>query len=124
MEYRPESDELAMASGENKPVADASDFGEGYEYLWHLHGCYDYHQMPTDDRSMPKDDLVKAWLGSAVGHRQRDYTPESDTLKKLVYGPEGQIRYIFDTSACSATHGFPTRFAAPRPSRPAAERCS
>lgn len=102
--YRPESHQLSVASGE--PVLDASDFGEGYQFLWHLHGCYDYHQFPTDDRTMPKDELVKAWLAKAAGRRENGYTPEPETLKKLVYGPDGEIRYIFDTQYWRAREGY------------------
>ena len=25
---------------------DDSDFGEGYKFIWHLHGCYDFHPVP------------------------------------------------------------------------------
>ncbi len=93
--YLPDSHEVMLSQGKRFP--DASDFGEGYEFIWAMHGCYDYHQFPTDDRTMPKDDVVKAWLASKAGQREHGYTPESETLTKLVYGPEGQIRYIFDT---------------------------
>jgi hypothetical protein len=102
--YRPASHQLSLASGE--PASDASDFGEGYQFLWHIHGCYDYHQFPTDDRSMPKDDLVKAWLAQAAGRPIQNYTPEPETLKKLVYGPGGEIRYIFDTQYWHAREGY------------------
>lgn len=90
----PATHELMPRGGHRFP--DASDFGEGYEFIWAMHGCYDYYQFPTDDRSMPKDDAVKSWLAKNAG-KYRYYTPEPETLKKLVYGPEGQIRYIFDT---------------------------
>jgi len=103
--YRPQSHEVAISNGQGKGVPDASDFGEGYEFLWHLHGCYDYHQFATDDRAMPKDDQVKTWLAQASGRRTY-YTPEAETLKKLVYGPDGEIRYIFDTQYWRAREGY------------------
>lgn len=102
--YRPDTHELVLSRGQVVP--DASDFGEGYEFIWAMHGCYDYHQFPTDDRSMPKDELVKQWLAAKAGHRESLYTPEPETLKKLVYGPEGQIRYIFDTQYWRSHEGY------------------
>lgn len=43
---------------------DASDFGEGYQFVWHLHGCYDFHQVPYADSKLPADETVRAcWRG-------------------------------------------------------------
>lgn len=88
---------------------DASDFGEGYKYLWHLHGCYDYRQVPCEDRTLPSDEKVFSLLRAMVEAektRPRGYAPTAETLKKLVFGPKQQISYIGDTKYWQAHEGY------------------
>ena len=75
---------------------DASDFGEGYKFLWHLHGCYDFRQVAYDDPNpkRPEDGTVFGLLremAQAEASRPRYYTPTAETMKKIVFGPRGDI---------------------------------
>ncbi len=90
---------------------DASDFGEGYKFLWHLHGCYDFRQVAYDDPNpkRPEDAIVFGLLremAEAEVSRRRDYTPTAETLKKIVFGPRGEISYIGDTRYWRAHEGY------------------
>ncbi len=82
---------------------DYSDFGEGYKFIWELHGCYDFHPVPYPSPRMPDDKTVFGLLQDIVNQQQGKpsdaiyYTPVAEMLKKLVYGPAGQIVYIPDT---------------------------
>lgn len=88
---------------------DASDFGEGYRFIYHVHGCYDFRMVPSDDPTMPSDEEVLELLQQMVEEERetpRGYVPTEETLKKLVYGPEGQIRYIGDTRYWRPHEGY------------------
>jgi hypothetical protein len=88
---------------------DASDFGEGYQFVWHLHGCYDFHQVPYADSNLPADETVRALLAGLVKAetaRPHSYTPCAETLKKIAFGPRGQISYIGDTQFWRAHEGY------------------
>ena len=79
---------------------DVSDFGEGFKFVWHLHGCYDFRQVAGDSPKRPSDETVLAWLRRMVEAertRPRDYTPATETMKKMVLGSRGEISYIGDT---------------------------
>lgn len=90
---------------------DASDFGEGYKFLWHLHGCYDFRQVAYEDPNpkRPDDETVFGLLREMAEvevSRRRDYTPTAETLKKIVFGPRGEISYIGDTRYWRAHEGY------------------
>ncbi len=87
---------------ESSQFDDASDFGEGYAFLDHAHGCYDYRQMPTTDTSMPSDQSVVAWLQG-----QEASVPKNvELIKRLVYDDKGAIAYIADTQYWQAHQGY------------------
>lgn len=88
---------------------DASDFGEGYKFLEHVHGCYDYRQIPWPSAKMMTDDEVMAELqkmAEAEKGSPRYYVPTAETIKKICRGPEGQILYIGDTKYWRAQEGY------------------
>jgi len=88
---------------------DASDFGEGYNFIWHLHGCYDFRMVPYDDPKRPSDEKVMELLGEMVEREKeqpRYYIPTAETIKKLTYGPDGQILYIGDTRYWRPQEGY------------------
>ena len=88
---------------------DASDFGEGYQFVWHLHGCYDFHQVAYDDPKLPADAMVFSLLrGLVAAERGRPhyYTPCAETLKKIALGPQGEIAYIGDTRYWRPHEGY------------------
>ncbi len=90
-------------------VEDASDFGEGLKFLWHLHGCYDFRMMPTPDEKLPPDDEVMAFLQKLTGNEVgsgRYYCPTGETIKKIVHDSEGRIRYIGDTQYWKPHEGY------------------
>ena len=90
-------------------LEDASDFGEGYKFLWHVHGCYDYRQVPHDDPKRPDDGQVFALLGKMVDaekSKPKWYTPTEETMKKIVFGPAGGISYIGDTRYWRPHEGY------------------
>jgi hypothetical protein len=104
--FDPATHELDMR---NVRVVDASDFGEGYNFLWHLHGCYDYRQHATADTTMPSDETVYGWLQDLVEAENGGpwgYTPTSELLKKIVFGPKGEISYIADTKYWQPHEGY------------------
>jgi hypothetical protein len=106
--YDPERHSLVV---EAKNIEDASDFGEGYAFIWHLHGCYWFTMFHTEDTSFPSDEAVRAFLQAEAAHESEKppgsyYTPPSEVLKKLVYGPEGRIAYIGDTRYWNAHEGY------------------
>ncbi len=83
-----------------KPLEDYSDFGEGYKFVWHLHGCYDFHPVPYPSPQMPDDKTVFGLLREIIGREKTQgyyYVPVAEMLKKMVYGPAGEITYISDT---------------------------
>ncbi|MCD6362038.1 MAG: carbohydrate-binding family 9-like protein, partial [Armatimonadetes bacterium] len=91
------------------PLPDASDFGEGYKFLYHVHGCYDFRMVPYDKPERPSDEWVIAALQKMVEEektRPRGYVPSAETLKKLVYDSEGHIRYIGDTRYWRPQEGY------------------
>lgn len=105
--FDPATHQLVVSSKHR--LDDASDFGEGYKYLWHLHGCYDYRQVPCEDRTLPSDEKVFSLLRAMVEAektRPRSYAPTAETLKKLVFGPKQQISYIGDTKYWQAHEGY------------------
>ena len=88
---------------------DASDFGEGYKFVWGLHGCYDYRQVPYEDQKLPADETVFSLLANMIKAEQakpRGYAPTADTIKKVVFGPDGNIAYIADTRYWRAHEGY------------------
>jgi len=88
---------------------DAGDFGEGYKFLYHVHGCYDFRMVPYDDPKRPSDEWVISALSEMVEQEKdkpRGYVPSSETLRKLVYDSEGHIRYIGDTRYFRAQEGY------------------
>jgi len=90
-------------------LADASDFGESYHFLSHMHGCYDYRQVAYQDPTRPSDETVFALLrdmAKAEEGKGRDYVPTAETIKKIVYGSTGQIAYIGDTRYWRAHEGY------------------
>jgi len=101
----------ALVVNSRDALDDASDFGEGYKFLWHLHGCYDFRQVAYDDPNpkRPDDEIVFGLLremATAEASRRRDYTPTAETLKKIVFGPRGEISYIGDTRYWRAHEGY------------------
>ncbi len=104
--FDPATHEIVMRDAR---LADASDFGEGYRFIAHVHGCYDFRMVPSDDPTMPSDERVRELLQEMVAEEEdnpRGYVPTAETLKKLVYGPEGQIRYIRDTRYWRPHEGY------------------
>ena len=90
-------------------IDDASDFGEGYRFLYHVHGSYDFRQIPYGDPKRPSDEVVSSLLRKMVEAEEakpRHYNPTAETIKKIVYGPEGQFRYIGDTRYWRAHEGY------------------
>ena len=90
-------------------IIDAGDFGEGYRFLWHMHGCYDFRMVHYDDPKRPSDETVLALLNDMVAaekEKSRHYIPTAETLKKLVYDSEGHIRYIGDTRYWRPQEGY------------------
>jgi len=90
-------------------VDDASDFGEGYKFVWHLHGCYDFRMGPYDDPKRPDDTTVLGLLHQMVAreaNKPRHYTPTAETIKKICYGSEGQFLYIGDTRYWRPQEGY------------------
>ncbi|MEN6402134.1 MAG: sugar-binding protein, partial [Armatimonadia bacterium] len=93
-----------------KPIADASDWGEGYKFLNHVHGCYDYRQIPYDDPKLPSDEKVFSLLNQMIEADKTakyiPYVPNADTVKKICFGPKGEIEYIGDTKYWRAQEGY------------------
>lgn len=90
-------------------VPDASDWGEGYKFLQHVHGCYDYRQVPYDDPKLPSDEIVFGLLQQMVEQEKgttSSYVPTSETIKKICLGPKGEIEYIGDTKYWRAQEGY------------------
>ncbi len=90
-------------------LPDVSDFGEGYKFIWHLHGCYDFRMVPYDNPERPSDDTVMSLLNEMVEQEKEKpkyYTPTADTIKKLTYGPDGEILYIGDTRYWRPQEGY------------------
>ncbi|MEI6500514.1 MAG: sugar-binding protein, partial [Armatimonadota bacterium] len=93
-----------------KPLDDASDWGEGYKFLNHVHGCYDYRQVPYDDPKLPSDETVFSLLGKMTeqekGAKYLEYVPTAETIKKICFGPKGEIEYIGDTKYWRPQEGY------------------
>ena len=90
-------------------VSDASDFGEGYKFVWHLHGCYDFRMVPYDDPKRPDDVTIMGLLQQMVERetkKPRYYTPTAETIKKICHGSEGQFLYIGDTRYWRPQEGY------------------
>jgi hypothetical protein len=88
---------------------DAGDFGEGYKFLWHMHGCYDYRQVACQDPKLPADRVVFGLLDAMVESEKSKpkwYTPTADTIRKICFGPERQISYIGDTKYWRPHEGY------------------
>jgi len=67
---------------------DASDFGEGYRFLFHMHGYYCSKVMPTVTRTMPTDEEVRAFLPNIEapsGAPPGGWQPSLELVKKLLY---------------------------------------
>lgn len=97
-----------VASGLGR-YEDASDFGEFFKFLGHVHGCYDFRMIPYDNPERPDDDTVRAELAAMVEaekEKPRGYVPTAETLKKLTYGPNGEILYIGDTRYWRPNEGY------------------
>lgn len=96
-----------VISGVRTP--DASDFGEGYDFIYHCHGCYDFRMVPWDDPKLPSDEVVLGLLAEMVAAEEetpRSYVPTAETLKKLCYGETGRISYIGDTRYWRPHEGY------------------
>jgi hypothetical protein len=105
--FNPKNHQLVVDRG--KGLDDASDFGEGYRFIWAIHGCYDFRQVPYDDPNLPKDDVVFSLLRGMIEAetaKPRYYVPSEETIKKIVFGPEGQISYIGDTKYWRPNEGY------------------
>ena len=105
--FDPKNHQLGLERG--KGVDDASDFGEGYQFVWAIHGCYDFRQVAYDDPTLPKDEVVFSLLQKMVAEekgKSRYYVPTEETIKKIVYGPEQQISYIGDTAYWRPHEGY------------------
>ncbi|MHB8995367.1 MAG: sugar-binding protein [Armatimonadota bacterium] len=93
-----------------KPIDDASDWGEGYKFLDHVHGCYDYRQVPYADPKLPSDQIVFSLLDKMIEEQKTaksiNYVPTAETLKKICFGPEQQILYIGDTKYWRPQEGY------------------
>jgi len=90
-------------------VADASDFGEGYRFVWAMHGCYDFRMVPYDDPKKPEDEVVLSLLKEMVQaetKKPRGYASTSETIKKIVYDSDGKFRYIGDTRYWRPQEGY------------------
>jgi hypothetical protein len=89
---------------------DASDFGEGYVHLDHVHGCYQYMQTNLQDAAAPPDDAeVLHFLASPEGIAAvtaRRYVPFEDFKKRIVFDSRGRIAYIGDTKFWAARQGY------------------
>jgi len=88
---------------------DASDFGDGFRFLWHLHGCYDFRMVPTEQREMLSDETVWELLRKMVEEEKRQpryYCPTEETIKKIVLDHNGRIRYIADTQYWEPHQGY------------------
>lgn len=95
--------------GTARTIDDYSDFGEGYDFVSHLHGCYYFKMMPTEDSSKPADETVFAFLNTLVEKERAQpdgYCPASEALKKIVYDAEGHICYIGDTRFWQPHQGY------------------
>lgn len=106
-EYLPQTHELFVYRDARLP--DASDFGEGYKFLWHLHGCYDFRMVPYDNPERPPDEVVMGLLDEMVQAEQekpRGYVPTAETIKKICHGPNGEILYIGDTRYWRPQEGY------------------
>ena len=91
------------------PVDDASDFGEGYRFVWHMHGCYDFRMVPYDNPRRPDDETVTTLLREMVEAEKgkpRYYTPTAETMKKICYDADGHFRYIGDTRYWRPQEGY------------------
>jgi hypothetical protein len=90
-------------------LPDVSDFGEGYNFISHVHGCYDYRQIPWPSSKMMTDAEVMAELEKMVaaeGDKGRHYVPTRETIKKICRGANGEILYIGDTHYWRAQEGY------------------
>jgi hypothetical protein len=91
-------------------IPDASDFGEGYVHLDHVHGCYQYMQTTLGNPSArPSDAEVVRYLASPAGVgaiTSRRYVPVEEFEKRLVYDAEERIAYIGDTKFFAARQGY------------------
>ncbi len=88
---------------------DFSDFGEGYDFIYHCHGCYDFRMVPWDDPVRPSDEVVLGLLGEMVAAEEeqpRGYVPTAETIRKLCYGESGHISYIGDTRYWRPHEGY------------------
>jgi len=113
-----------------KSVPDASDFGEGYRFLFHIHGCYyPSKTMLTTDPALPSDAQVLAFIGTLrslvddspesrmpaselLKRMGKDawWLPTTELLKKIVYGDAGQICYTQLYKPDAAPTGQPPRY--------------
>ncbi|MGE5531231.1 MAG: hypothetical protein ACM3VW_03805, partial [Bacteroidota bacterium] len=93
-----------------KPIDDASDWGEGYKFLEHVHGCYDYRQVPYADPKLPSYDTVFSLLNKQIEEQKNaayvPYVPTAETVKKICFGPQQQILYIGDTKYWRPQEGY------------------
>jgi hypothetical protein len=105
---RPEPSDHTLRIGKSS-LPDVNDFGEGYKFLTHVHGCYDYRQIPWPSPKMMTDEEVITELQKMVaaeGDKGRYYVPTAETIKKICRGPEGQLLYIGDTHYWRAQEGY------------------
>jgi len=110
-------------------VPDAGDFGEGFRYLFHMHGYYPGKQMPTSEPTMPTDEQVLAFLpnieapaGAPPGGWQpsidlikklrydASWVPTADLLKMIPFDEFGRIRYNCIYPPAAVPTGQPARY--------------
>lgn len=94
--YDPATHQLGSAGRELK---DASDFGEGFNFIGHMHGCYHFQQYITEDGSSLKDERVMQFLRSLAEQEKAkgysgNYTSAADLIKRLTYDEQGRIRFL------------------------------
>ncbi|MGD9497825.1 MAG: sugar-binding protein, partial [Armatimonadota bacterium] len=104
--FDPATHELVIS---NVRLDDCSDFGEGYDFIYHCHGCYDFRMVPWDDPTLPSDEVVLGLLEEMVAAEQqqpRSYVPTAETIRKLCYSERGRISYIGDTRYWRPHEGY------------------
>lgn len=91
-------------------IPDASDFGEGYVHLDHVHGCYQYLQTTLRNPDQkPSDEEVLQYLASPAAASfisARRYIPYGEFEKRIVWDANGRIAYIGDSKFFQAREGY------------------
>lgn len=105
---RPELSDHTLRIG-SSVLPDVNDFGEGYKFLHHVHGCYDFRQIPWPSSQPMTEAEVMAELQKMIQmeeKQERNYVPTRETIKKICRGPNGEILYIGDTRYWRAQEGY------------------